>query len=95
MASAPRARFLQNLLIGIGAILLAIAGGTLTVYSVVKARENTTSPISTSAVSLTPGVTPSQQAVPYNASASTVAGVWLFFWVRAYNPGPLWTLLFV
>jgi hypothetical protein len=81
MAIAPRARFLQNLFLGATAILFAIAASTLTVFTVVKARENTTTRLPASSGSPVAGGTPTQQAVPYNASASTVAGVWLFFWV--------------
>jgi hypothetical protein len=81
MAVAPRARFLQNLFLGATAILVAIAASTLTVFTVVKARENTTKQLPVLSGSPAAGGTPTQQAVPYNASASTVAGVWLFFWV--------------
>jgi len=82
MPFLPRARFVQSLLFGSLAILIGLAGSALAIFSAIKAREHTTPPVSTSPTSSPVGVIPSQQVVPYNAAASTVAAVWLFFWVR-------------
>lgn len=86
----PRARFIQNLLVTSLLVCLAAAISLFAMWCAVKARENTTH-ISQDA--LNNGPVPGAQVSPsYNAAASAVMGIWLFFevWLvstfRAHRP---------
>ncbi|KAJ5166764.1 uncharacterized protein N7482_005545 [Penicillium canariense] len=63
-AIMPRAKFIQMMIFDVLAVCIAACFALLTMYSSVKARENTR----TAATSQS-----------YNSSASAVSGVWLFF----------------
>jgi hypothetical protein len=77
MPILPRAKFMQAAIFGCIALALAVGFGMLAVFCVVTARENTAAD--------TPNP-PSTTRVPYNSSASAVAGVWLFFLVCTTLP---------
>ncbi|KAJ6098814.1 hypothetical protein N7467_000349 [Penicillium canescens] len=62
-AIMPRAKFIQMMIFDILAVCIAACFALLTMYSSVKARQNTATPSSGT----------------YNSSASAVSGVWLFF----------------
>lgn len=63
-AIMPRAKFIQMMIFDILAVGVAACLGLLTMYSSVKARQNTATPNATDS---------------YNSSAAAVSGVWLFF----------------
>ncbi|KAF2667026.1 hypothetical protein BT63DRAFT_427445 [Microthyrium microscopicum] len=84
MPILPRAKYLQGLVINATGMAIAVAGSLLTIYCVTEARRHT-SPPATAAAGAPVGTTPSQTQVPYNASASAVAAVWLFFWIWLGN----------
>ncbi|KAK4226098.1 hypothetical protein QBC38DRAFT_240235 [Podospora fimiseda] len=68
LAVLPRGKFLMSLLLNILAVCFGSAVSMLTLWSAIKARENTTPP----------GTQPTP--IPtYNSSQSAVCGVWLFF----------------
>ncbi|CRG90848.1 Dysferlin [Talaromyces islandicus] len=83
---APRGKYIQLLVQSLLCVCFGAASALLMVYCCVQARSHS-SPIKSSSSSST-----STTAVPYNASASAVAGVWLFFemyilnTLRADNP---------
>jgi hypothetical protein len=62
-AIMPRAKFIQMMIFDILAVCIAASFALLTMFSSVKARQNTATPSSGT----------------YNSSASAVSGVWLFF----------------
>lgn len=80
----PRARFLQNLVINVLSICVGAAAALLVMYSAVKARQHTTSAPSSTAQPTSP-TGGSSNRVSYNASASVVAAIWLFFWIYLAN----------
>lgn len=90
MAILPRARFLQSMILSLFFTCLGAAVALLEIQCAVAARQKTT-PSAASETTFA-GSSGSQQSVVYNSSASTVAGVFLFFTIytanslRAYRP---------
>jgi hypothetical protein len=90
MAILPRARFLQTMILSLFFTCLGAAVALLEIQCAVAARQNTTP--SAAGEGTFAGSSGSQQSVAYNSSASTVAGVFLFFTIytanslRAYRP---------
>ncbi|OJK01534.1 hypothetical protein ASPACDRAFT_26625 [Aspergillus aculeatus ATCC 16872] len=68
----PRAKFIQMMVLDILAVCVASAFALLMMYCCIKAREHSEPSSATSSATST-------TSVPYNASASAVSGVWLFF----------------
>ncbi|PYH98031.1 MFS transporter [Aspergillus ellipticus CBS 707.79] len=67
----PRAKFIQMMVLDVLAVCVATAVALLMMYSCIKARQHTES-----AADAASG---SASSAPYNASATAVSGVWLFF----------------
>ncbi|KAF2758020.1 hypothetical protein EJ05DRAFT_438934 [Pseudovirgaria hyperparasitica] len=68
---APRASFLESMLVNVLSVCLTASCTTLGVWSAFKAREHTTPP--------------GEPLTGYNSSASAVCAVWLFFQVYIIN----------
>ncbi|RAH82234.1 hypothetical protein BO86DRAFT_409553 [Aspergillus japonicus CBS 114.51] len=68
----PRAKFIQMMVLDILAVCVASAFALLMMYCSIKAREHSEPSSATSSATST-------TSVSYNASASAVSGVWLFF----------------
>lgn len=71
MPIMPRAKFLQTLVYNLVVVCLSSAVCILAIYTVIKARQNTT----------LPGGSPTA----YNSSAAAVSGIWLFFLIYSIN----------
>jgi hypothetical protein len=90
IAILPRARFIQTMILSLFFTCLGAAVALLEIQCAVAARQDTT-PSAAGEASFA-GSSGSQQSVVYNSSASTVAGVFLFFTIytasslRAYQP---------
>ena len=75
MATLPRAKFIQTMIITVIGFCISSAVALLTCYCSVQARLHTTVSASTSSL----GSTGTRQAVQYNSSASAVSAILLFF----------------
>jgi len=78
LAIQPRAKFLQSMVISVLFVCSGAAMALLQIQCVVAARATPTG-------GMTTGSSGSQQALAYDASANTVAGLFLFFWVFVAN----------
>ncbi|KAH8689403.1 hypothetical protein BGW36DRAFT_390799 [Talaromyces proteolyticus] len=82
---APRGKYIQFLIQCLLCVCFGAASAFLMAYCCVEARKHTSTPVSEAATS-------DKLSVPYNSTASAVAGIWLFFQMyilnslRAKNP---------
>ena len=93
VAIMPRAKFLQTILLNVLFTCLSAAVALLQLYCGVKARENTSPPITPQDIQEAKAKSPNGVLrPPYNSSQNAVVGLWLFFniWlintVRASRP---------